>query len=100
MITSRLSKRLFSVVVIGIALSASLAAAGPAKPLKVRRFRSVAGHTHAFITDDDSSSRVPGVFLEESIPEGLRTHTKVFRPRMHLSVESILEAQLEAGILV
>lgn len=36
----------------------------------------------------------------ESVPENLRRVPKVFRPQIHLSVESILEAQLEAGIVV
>lgn len=36
----------------------------------------------------------------ENIPESLRALPLVFRPRLRLSVESILEAQLKAGIAV
>jgi len=67
----RFLRRLLSFVVFGITLSAGLAAAAPARPLKVLRFRSLANHTHAFIADTDSQGWPPGLFAGESVPEGL-----------------------------
>ena len=71
MIKLRFSRRLLSFVVLGITLSAGLAVAAPSRPLKVLRFRSLANHTHAFIADTDSQGWQPGLFAEESVPEGL-----------------------------
>src|ERR1051326_233973 len=71
MVESRLSRTLLTLVLFGTATSAPLAAAAPARPLKVLRFRSLTNRTHVFTTDGQEQRRSPMSFAEEGVPDGL-----------------------------
>ena len=82
MVKSRLSVTLLTLVLFGTGTAARLAAAAPARPLKVLRYRNLTNRTHVFTTDGQEQRRSPMTFAEEGVPEGL-----VSSPLFYLSTE-------------